>query len=743
MSGCIRFGVYELNPDALELHKHGVSVRLQEQPLQVLTALLERPGEVVSREQLQERIWGKDTFVDFDQSLNKAVNRLREALNDDPAHPRFVETVPRRGYRFVAPVMRGGLADLTEASPNTELQAPPRVDKRRISPRAVAAGVGLLLLVALGLDAILHRGMARKPIVFQTRHVTSGAFCCPTLSRDGKLLAYSAAIAGGVPHIWVQQTAGGDAFAVTNSPEGDYSPNFDPNGTRLVYWSAREGGVLYLKPTFTGEPRPVGKFESGGLARFSPGGDRIMYPDDINGLITVSPESGERVFLRDVFRVQWTALWSPRGDQILFYGGNSREPEKPSAWWIGSLVSRETRSIVLPEADDSDIASHAVMSWIKDENGREWIVYAVSKGFVWKILRIRVSGQGEILDRPEEISSGTGRLSWGSSPWADGKLIYMTANPTQSIYEVPVNIRGDQLGPTLQVPLPEGGDYRSPSASRDGTQMAYYFAKPREMSPVFLRNLSTGTEHLLEKDGGSVSISPDGARVAFARTCKNATSAVPPLRPSLGESACSFLMAASGGAPEQVCEDCTARGFSSNGSLLLVQKYFPRSEHDRIDVIDLATKTERAFLSSSERPLYHAFFSWDDRWVVFKKLFELRKAQILIAPVRNGVAAEEKAWIAVTDGQHSDDKPQFSADGNTILFTSTRDGYLCIWAQRLNPVTKHPVGQPFALEHFHNSEGAYGAMLDNQWYHDLTVARDKMLINLPEVHADVWMTQIR
>jgi DNA-binding winged helix-turn-helix (wHTH) protein/Tol biopolymer transport system component len=742
MAGRVQFGVYELDPEGLELRKYGVPVRLQDQPLQVLTALVERPGEIVTREQLQERIWGKETFVDFDQSLNKAVNRLREALNDDPAQPRYVETVPRRGYRFVAPVTRNGVTNVAEGSTSAEIQPqPPRADKRRIRARAIAAVGGLIASAVLGIGATLRWAMVRKPIVFQTRHVTSGAFCCPTLSPDGKLLAYSAAIAGGVPHIWVQQTAGGDAFAVTNTSEGDYSPSFDPNGTRLVYWSAKEGGVLYLKPTFTGEPRPVGKFESGGLAHFSPGGDRIMYPDDINGLITVSPENGEADFLRDAFLVQWTALWSPAGDRILFYGRNSREPEKPNAWWIGSLASRETRKIVLPDADDSDIANQAVMSWIKDENG-EWIVYAISKGFVWKILRIRVSEQGEILDKPEEINSGTGRLSWGSSPWADGKLIYMTVNPTQSIYEIPINRRGDKLGPALQVPLPEGGNYRSPSASRDGIQMVYYFAKPREMSPVFLRNLSTGADHLLEEDGSGASISPDGTKVAFARNCKQ--SGGNQLRPIVNEFPCSFVIPAAGGVPQQVCEFCNPRGFSSNSSLLLVQQYVRTpAVRDRIDIIDLVNKTKKSFLSSADKPLYHAFFSWDDRWVVFKKLFELKKGQILIAPVRNGMAGGEKEWIAVTDGQHSDDKPQFSADGNTVLFTSTRDGYLCIWAQRLNPVTKRPVGQPFAVEHFHNSEGAYAAMLDNQWFHDLSVARDKVLINLPEVHADVWMTQVR
>src|ERR1700722_19474794 len=103
MSASIRFGVYELERDALELRKHGVPIRLQQQPLRVLVMLTDRPGEIITREQLQEHIWGT-TFVDFDQSLNKAINRLREALNDNAGTPQFIETIPRRGYRFIAAV---------------------------------------------------------------------------------------------------------------------------------------------------------------------------------------------------------------------------------------------------------------------------------------------------------------------------------------------------------------------------------------------------------------------------------------------------------------------------------------------------------------------------------------------------------------------------------------------------------------------------------------------------------------
>ena len=100
----LRFGVFELDVRAGELRKHGLRVRLQEQPFQVLAILLERSGEVVTREELQKRLWPADTFVDFDHGLNKAINKIREALGDSASSPRFVETVARRGYRFIAEV---------------------------------------------------------------------------------------------------------------------------------------------------------------------------------------------------------------------------------------------------------------------------------------------------------------------------------------------------------------------------------------------------------------------------------------------------------------------------------------------------------------------------------------------------------------------------------------------------------------------------------------------------------------
>ena len=99
----VRFATFELDLRAGELHKAGAKVRLQDKPFRLLAALLERPGELVTREELCGRLWPSDTFVDFDNSLNNAVNRVRAALGDTADHPRFVETVGRYGYRFIAP----------------------------------------------------------------------------------------------------------------------------------------------------------------------------------------------------------------------------------------------------------------------------------------------------------------------------------------------------------------------------------------------------------------------------------------------------------------------------------------------------------------------------------------------------------------------------------------------------------------------------------------------------------------
>src|SRR5580704_12337813 len=121
----LRFGVFELDLRAGELRKHGLRVRLQEQPFQILVMLLEHPGEVVTREEFQKKLWPEDTFVDFDHGLNKAVNKIRDALGDSAESPRFVETVARRGYRFLAEVKTDEVAPVRSPELATQLHPEP------------------------------------------------------------------------------------------------------------------------------------------------------------------------------------------------------------------------------------------------------------------------------------------------------------------------------------------------------------------------------------------------------------------------------------------------------------------------------------------------------------------------------------------------------------------------------------------------------------------------------------------
>src|SRR5579864_7703294 len=153
----IRFGVFELDLQTRELRKSGVRIRLQEQPLQIRAMLLEQPGAIITREDLQKRLWPEETFVDFDLSLNSAVKKLRQALSDDSENPRFIETLYRRGYRFIGPVNSTSLpsapafgsAEVPLAAPVSERRSPSvRVLILRLLPWAIIA---VLALVTAGL----------------------------------------------------------------------------------------------------------------------------------------------------------------------------------------------------------------------------------------------------------------------------------------------------------------------------------------------------------------------------------------------------------------------------------------------------------------------------------------------------------------------------------------------------------------------------------------------------------------
>ena len=719
----------------MELRKHGVPLRLQDQPLRVLAMLAGRPGEIVTREELQDQIWG-NTFVDFDQSLNKAVNRIREALNDNAGTPQYVETVPRRGYRFIAPVAPA--TPTAEPPPAVPLNTAPAVELPQPGPRRsgsrtriIAALAIVCVLAAVGIATAVWLRRANKPALPEASLLSSSGFM-PALSRDGKLLAYVSTPGDGQPHIMVQQTAGGEAVQVTSGPSEDKAPDFSPDGTSIAFYSARNGGGIYLVPTLHGEPRLLATTPEPGQLRFSPNGDRILYMLDQQAF-TVSVDGGQPFSLplsRD-FRVYGPPVWAPDGTRILFYGVRGSERNNP-AWWIVPVAAGKTTQVRLPGVERNYQPATAVRGWIRVGGDREWIIYASASRESWKLWRVGVSSDGATNENPSVIASGVGTLDGITSVSWDGKLAYCITDIAASIHQVSMDSRGQKSSPTFELPLPQNRAHLFPSVSRDGKWMAYDTHTPGDHPyTVRLRDLISGADHFLADQGRSgvnteLSISPDGSKVVFERDCNTGGWLNFPEYPL----PCGYMVTP-GGEPEQVCERCTPRGFSSDGSVLLIQKY-DKANPTRLGSPPsiYAAKRSDEFLSLPDVPVYHPFFSWDDKLGCLQKRYPgtwLPPSQILIAPMRNGSPAGQPEWIAVTDGKHRTISLSSLRTGTRSISPPPAMDFCAFGLSGSTQVTRHPVGPPFAYEHFHNAAGSLRRC--HPGVPDLSVARDKMLID--------------
>lgn len=153
LNRALRFGVFQMNLAGRELRKHGVRIRLPGQPFCILSILLEKPGEVVSREEMRQRLWSADTFVDFEHSLNSAIKKLRTALGDSAENSRYIETIPRVGYRFIAPVedlpVNGQSASQPRLS-NTDSGITPKTKEPWPYRRTVSLAISAILIAAIG-----------------------------------------------------------------------------------------------------------------------------------------------------------------------------------------------------------------------------------------------------------------------------------------------------------------------------------------------------------------------------------------------------------------------------------------------------------------------------------------------------------------------------------------------------------------------------------------------------------------
>ena len=282
----VRFGVFEADLRSGELRKSGVRIRLREQAFQVLSELLERPGEVVTREELRDRLWPDGTFVDFDHSLNAAVNSIREVLGDSAANPRFVETLPRRGYRFIAPVERDGepvqppisrapsarvapepaTALNPAARPVDEAAEPTAPGKPRKRVRLRHTIWAVLLIAIGGLAAISYRLSNRpepqvRPSPKKT-YLTSYPLreLQPSFSPDGSQVTFAWESEGHMTYdIYVKLIGVEPPRRITTNPLQEYNPVWSPDGRWIAFLRRLEesNSEVWLVDPFGNRERKV------------------------------------------------------------------------------------------------------------------------------------------------------------------------------------------------------------------------------------------------------------------------------------------------------------------------------------------------------------------------------------------------------------------------------------------------------------------------------------------------------
>jgi Tol biopolymer transport system component/DNA-binding winged helix-turn-helix (wHTH) protein len=289
----VRFGLFELDLDSRELRKSGVKIKLQEQPFQILALLLERPGAIVTREELHKTLWAKDTFVEFDLNLNSAVKKLRQALNDDSENPRFVETLYRRGYRFIAPVNGSDGAAQTQTQPSEGQNqsqpepAAPANNTQTPSParsRAIVIPAAAAIALALIGAALWLRPSLPAPRVLSTTQITHDNLPKDQLVTDGPRLYFTETLND--HQVLSQVSAEGGEVAQIPLPFPDVAiAGLSPSSSELLIqsldiqyelMSTSFTGPLWLVPLPAGSPRRLGNVMAAG-ASLSPDGKNLVY----------------------------------------------------------------------------------------------------------------------------------------------------------------------------------------------------------------------------------------------------------------------------------------------------------------------------------------------------------------------------------------------------------------------------------------------------------------------------------
>jgi serine/threonine protein kinase len=690
---------------------------------------------------LYEMVTGQRAF-EGDSKLSTLSAILRE---EPKSASQIVEGLPRELERIIARCLRKSperrfqtMADLKvaleelkdESDSGTLTLAPSKI--RKLSPSwLLAFGLStLVLLLAVAAGWLWwHSKPAQTTQRLLTRLTFNGVSFNPTISPDGKLLAYLSSAGGPQPDIWVQQIGGGRAIQITHEKEGASSPVFSPDGTQVAY-ASRSG--VYEVPALGGDARLI---TSDGISPlYAQNGSSIVFSRIVQNsyrMFTVSRIGGTPVAIHAEVSLGSQPVISPDGTMVLALATrDGHQGQDQKLWWMIPISGGSLHEVAPPPLLAGETRPPAPSAWIALDRSHQWVIFERSIGDTHNLFRVAVSTDGKVTSDPEQLTFATG-LATSPSVCASGRLTFGSSTGSTNLWSIPIDTDHARVtGERQRLTQVEGVRDDSPSLSRDGTKVAYF-----SDNRVVVKDIVTGQETQLVQDfqifrGSSPRISPDGSLVAYY---------LPSHGPAIYDL---LLISTSGGAPRRVCQGCGGPGgFSSKGDKLLTENF--TSGLDRISLVELATGKVKDVLSDPQRALWNAFYSWDDKWISFlmQTTADQEHYSIYITPVENFIPAGADRWIQLTDGTFHDDKQQFSPDGNTIYFTSNRDGFTCIWALRLDSKTKHPIGAPFAVQHFHGSQRIYSGISESN-HMEVNVARDKIVSNLDEFHSDIWMMEL-
>jgi Tol biopolymer transport system component/DNA-binding winged helix-turn-helix (wHTH) protein len=748
VSAVIRFDVFDADLQTQELRKHGVRLRLPRQSFQILKMLLERPGQLVTREEFQKALWPSDTFVDFDHSLNAAVNRLREALGDSAEEPRLVETLPRRGYRFIASIegrepLRLPEREQVPAAPAGDAVVPPAHFRR---PWLRYSIVSVAVVLVVGAASFLIHQKLRAPAPPKQRALTRVTFdqglqFGATWSPDNRMIAYSSD-RGGKFDIWVQQISGGDPIQITKGPGHNWQPDWSPDGKYIAYRSEDGEGGLFIIPALGGAGL-ARKVASGGFyPRWSPDSSQILFQTSqmthINQFDVVTLDgSPPREILTKLPNYPLgarSAAWHPDGKRISMWVWDPRPVPTfltlPVAGGKGVVVELDPQVLrqlgEVSASPNGQPGRDGKFSWMPAGNA---IVFERTFRGVRNLWKISVDPETLRAYAIERLTTGSG-LDTEFALAADGKKMAFTAESDRvQAWMFPFDAtRGRLTGGGRAVTSP-GMEAWEPNLSRDGKKLAFNAVRAGKQG-LWEESLLDGREAPIAADDSdytrhSEQWSPDGSRLAYTRTKtgKESQLIVWSVKDRLEE------------ALTPLSEfDMFVSDWSPDGSQLLVVQ--ETSDHvtqiSTLSAIPLpnSTPAPRKIAAMDGHFLWQPRFSPDGRWVAFLAQTTRNESIIYVTPATGG------RWIRITDGRFWEDKPRWSPDGKTLYFLSRQGGFYDVWGIRFNSAEGKVAGDRFRVTNF----ASPSLMVPNNMGGvELSLNQDKLVLNLSQLSGSIWV----